>query len=93
MINHCGNISNRFAIGRGARQGDPIASYIFIICLEILAHKLRSDSKIKGFKLKNDLSHLLELYADDCSIFLEPSEENLKTVLETLESFKHISGL
>ena len=81
VINHCGNISKKFAIGRGARQGDPIASYIFIICLEILAHKLRSDRKIKGFQLKNNMTKLLELYADDCTIFLEPSEENLKSVL------------
>ena len=46
VINHCGNISDRFSVNRGARQGDPIASYIFILCIEILAHKLRFDSKI-----------------------------------------------
>ena len=28
VINHCGNISKRFIIGRGCRQGDPIASYL-----------------------------------------------------------------
>ena len=69
VINHCGNISPKFNIGRGARQGDPIVSYLFIICIEILAHKLRFDEKIQGFKMQN-LIHTLELYADDCSIFL-----------------------
>ena len=93
VINHCGNISNRFPISRGARQGDPIASYIFILCIEILAHKLRSDEKIKGFQLQNGIAHLLELYADDCSIFLQPSDENLREVLRVLEAFKCISGL
>ena len=53
VINHCGNISQKLNIGRGARQGDPIASYIFIICIEILAHKLRSDINIKGFQMDN----------------------------------------
>ena len=53
VVNHCGNISKKFNIGRGARQGDPIASYLFIICIEVLAHKLRSDQNIQGFQLDN----------------------------------------
>ena len=92
VINHCGNISQKFSIGRGARQGDPIASYIFIICIEILAIKLRCDEGIKGFKVEN-LSHLLELYADDCTIFLESCEDNLRKTLDILNLFYRISGL
>ena len=92
VINHCGNISKRFNIGRGARQGDPIASYLFIICIEILAHKLRSDSEISGFKLEN-LEHKLEIYADDCTVFLEPESENLRNAVATLNSFYRLSGL
>ena len=93
VINHCGNISKKFNIGRGARQGDPIASYIFIICIEILAHKLRADQNIQGFKLTHDLAHTLELYADDCSIFLEPDELNLRSAVKTLSDFFRLSGL
>ena len=92
VINHCGNISQKFNIGRGARQGDPLASYLFIIAIEIMAHKLRSDEKIKGFRFQN-LSHTLELYADDCTIFLEPEEETLKNAVETLDNFFKLSGL
>ena len=90
VINLCGNISDRFNINRGCRQGDPIASFLFIISIEILALKLRSD--IKGFDIENT-SHLLELYADDCSIFLPPSEENLRNTLNLLSSFFKLSGL
>ena len=92
VINHCGNISEKFIIARGARQGDPIASYIFIICIEILAYKLRSNDNVKGFQM-NNLTHLLELYADDCSIYLEAKEENLRNALKILSSFYEISGL
>ena len=93
VINHCGNISKRFNISRGARQGDPIASYLFIICIEILAHKLRNDPNIQGFQFNNQIFHTLELYADDCSIFLEPDEQNLRNAMKTLDSFFKLSGL
>ena len=48
QINHGGNLSALFAMERGARQGDPISSLIFILCIEILAMRLRSSKKIVG---------------------------------------------
>ena len=92
VINLCGNISEQFNIGRGCRQGDPIASYLFIMCIEILALRLRSDKAVQGFQLGN-LSHLLEMYADDCTIFLSPSEATLRKTVEILSLFYGNSGL
>ena len=90
--NHWGNISTPFTIGRGCRQGDPIASYLFIICLEILAHKLRNNRELDGFKV-GDLTHLLEIYADDMTIFLEAYSKSIKSVIKTLDDFYGLSGL
>ena len=92
VVNHCGNITSRFNIERGCRQGDPIASYLFIICIEILAHKLRNDEIVKGFKIGN-FTHLLEIYADDLTLFLNPNSENLRRVIEILDKFYNLSGL
>ena len=92
VINHCGNISKSFTIGRGCRQGDPIASYLFILCIEILAIKMRNDPQITGFKIGN-MRHLLEIYADDLTVFLEPNSENLHKTLDVLNSFYKLSGL
>ena len=92
VINNCGNISKQFDISRGCRQGDPIASFLFIICVEILAHKLRNDVQIKGFEI-GTRKHVLEAYADDITIFLAPNEQNLRDALDVLSSFYNLSGL
>ena len=47
VINLCGNVTNPFNISRGCRQVDPIASFLFIICVEVLAHMLRTDGNEK----------------------------------------------
>ena len=91
-INHCGNISKQFSIGRGCRQGDPIASYLFILCIEILAHKLRSDPRVSSFEI-GQTSHLLEIYADDMSVFLKPDPDNIRHVVGILDKFFKLSGL
>ena len=67
FVNHAGNISELFNI---SRQGDPNAAALFLLSIEILCIKMRTDQNIKGFKL-DKLEILLSLYADDCSIFLE----------------------
>ena len=92
VVNHCGNISKTFKIERGCRQGDPIASYLFILSIEILTHKMRTNEGVGGIKLGN-WSHLMEIYADDVSIFLEPSAQNLRNVINILKDFYKLSGL
>jgi predicted unusual protein kinase regulating ubiquinone biosynthesis (AarF/ABC1/UbiB family) len=98
-INNSGNISQRFPVKRGCRQGDPISGYLFILCIEVLAIALKSNTVIKSYKLVNALKHLLDQYADDLTLYLERSEvqaenkENIKAVLGTLENFRILSGL
>ena len=91
-INHCGNVSERFKVGRSCRQGDPISPYLFIICVEILALKIRKDKSVKGFKLGN-FEQKLDFYADDLTAYLDGSESSLRNIVTILDQFKQISGL
>ena len=87
-----GHLSSFFEISRGCRQGDPLSPYIFIICAEFLANKIRQNKNIKGINVRNS-EHKISQYADDSSVFLDGSEKSLKALLKELEYFARISGL
>ena len=80
---HAGNISNRFLLGRGTKQGDPISSLLFILCVEILALKI--DKEMEGLKVGN-CRVKKTMYADDLTLFLEYSEADLRKAIEIFMS-------
>ena len=92
-VNVNGGYTEWFNIHRGCRQGDPSSSYIFLICAEILSLLIRSNNKIKGIELNEDLTVLLSQFADDTSVFLDGSERSFKETIETLQFFASFSGL
>ena len=86
------NVSSPFTIERGLRQGDPISPYLFLIVSEILAHKIRLSSTIKGYQIK-EMEIKISQYADDTSIFLDGSKESFEQTVQTLSDFSRYSGL
>ena len=86
-----GHLSSFFQISRGCHQGDHLSSYIFIICAEFFANKIRNNKKIKGIKVGYS-EHKISQYTDDTSIFLDGSEKSLNELLKELEDFAIISG-
>ena len=91
-ISFNGQYSKWFNLHRGCRQGDPISPYLYLICAEILSLMIRSNSNIKGLKLK-DKDILLSLFADDTTLYLDGSEQSFKEAIGVIESFTKISGL
>ena len=82
-----GLLSNFFKVERGCRQGDPISPYIFILCAEILAIKIRQSITIDGEEYK------ISQFADDTSLLLDGSEKSINASLNLLNTFSEISGL
>ena len=87
-----GHLLEPFQIKRGCRQGDPIASYLFLTCAEILFMLINSNTDITGIKIGNH-EYKLAQFADDTTIFLDGSTKSLSSTLNILEIFGTISGL
>ena len=87
-----GQVSTLFQIERGCRQGDPLSPYIYLLCAEILAVRIRQSSGVTEIKIK-DVEYLISQFADDTSIYLDGSRESFENVIKILTEFVLWSGL
>ena len=87
-----GNFSNKINLERGCRQGDPVSPYLFVLAAETLAKAIRSNKEIKGITLYRQ-EHKISLYADDTTLGLQPTENNIRNCMQTLKEFEQVSGL
>ncbi|PKI62132.1 hypothetical protein CRG98_017505 [Punica granatum] len=91
-----GCLMDAFSMGRGIRQDRPLSPYLFVLCVEHLAH-LISDLVQAGrgssmqVRLQDPLiSHLM--FVDDLLLFAEASEEQMVEVRSVLNHFCDASG-
>ena len=61
--------SNFFALERGVRQGCLLSPYIFLLCVEILAERIRMNQDIKGISINGNEIKISQ-YADDTTLIL-----------------------
>ena len=78
-------------MGRGVQQGDPLSPYLFLLCVELLADGIKSDSNVKGVKIQ-DKEFIHGQYADG-TFFLDGTESSQYHCLNTLGLFAECSGL
>ena len=70
---------------RGARQGNPISAYLFILALEILFIFIKFSKSIDRINIFNH-DYLYTTYADDTTLFLK-NQTSVKNALNDIESF------
>ena len=87
-----GQASTSFKIARGCRQGDPISPYLFILCAEILACRIREDQDIKPIKI-DDTEFKISQFADDTTFLLEGDRHSYEKLFNHLDLFSKTSGL
>ena len=107
-VNHVGNLLSYIDIARGARQGDPISSLLFVLCIEILLIAIRCNQNILPYcfdkapvnifrtrqaRPEPAISIKAEAFADDCSLIMPYDEGSIRAATEVLNRFSKISGL
>ncbi|CAL8132777.1 unnamed protein product [Prunus armeniaca] len=91
-----GELTERFSPSVGIRQGDPLAPYIFVLCMEKLSHIINdhvSSGTWKSVKVARNgpaISHLF--FADDLILFGEASIHQAKLMKHCLDLFCGASG-
>lgn len=91
-----GGPSEEFKPTRGLRQGDPLSSYLFLICAEGLFALLDRDdstSNLFYFRINNHCSIITHLFfADDSLIFCRAENEQCNKIKEVLHVYEKASG-
>ena len=87
-----GNLSKKILLEQGVPQGDVISPYIFIVAVEILLIKITYTKNLTGITF-GSVEGRSETFADDTTIYLERTSENLRMAVKYLKDFSEISGL
>ena len=81
-----GNPTKYFKLQKGARQGDPISAYLFILCLEIIFILIKANKRVKKINIF-EYTYLCSAYARGYYFFLRDK----RSVKELINTFATLS--
>jgi len=85
-------MSNPINLEQGVPQGDVVSPYIFILMVEILLLKINYTKNLTGINFATHEARS-ETFADDTTIFLNRTPQNLTYAAKYIKAFHKISGL
>ena len=86
-----GTTTKYVKLNRGARQGDTISAYLFILAFEILFLLIKENPHIKGLNIFYHC-YLYSAYADDSTFFLK-DVNSIKEMVNSFHIFSSFPGL
>lgn len=84
QIAHAGRVFGSITPSRGIRQGDPLSSYLFLVCIEgvtALMQQFERRNLIQGVKVARNAPSISNMFfADDCFLFCKASTDSARTI-------------
>ena len=74
-----GHICNWFFISKGVWQCSPILPYLFMLAVETLANRIRTENDLRGIHIKNTDTKLTQL-AGDTTCFVKDRNSNQRLI-------------
>ena len=91
FVKNNGWISEAIHVKRGIRQGCPVSSLVFIICIELMAINIRANVDIKGIQVRTR-ERILAQYADDSTLTLSDIN-SIGVAMTTTDEYCKVSGM
>ncbi|XP_062085599.1 uncharacterized protein LOC133791697 [Humulus lupulus] len=95
-IIHGGHVMGPICPSRGIRQGDPLSTYLFIICAEGLSsliQKFEATRVLQGCRVAQHAPSITHMFfADDSYLFCQATRGAAESVLTLLHLFETASG-
>ncbi|KAF7841821.1 reverse transcriptase [Senna tora] len=91
-----GQLAGSFFLQRGIQQGDPMCSYLFLLCANVLSCSLlksEQQKQLTGIKFARRgpaISHLM--YADDTILFFRADDLNCSSVKQAIDMYATLAG-
>ena len=92
MILNNGHLSESFVIKKGVRQGCPLSTSLFIICIELLSNYIKNNKHITGVTI-NGTEIKQTYFADDATYINNGCQNSFENLIDTLTKFSKVSGL